>query len=77
MNIPSFSLTRADDEPFVWKLHNDLKTLGIETWYDREHMTADGSPFTQAIGDAIRQMLKGQVLDEVIEQLITLLAGSV
>ncbi len=48
------SYARADDEPFVRKLHNDLKTLGIDAWYDRENMTADGSPFTQAIGDAIR-----------------------
>lgn len=48
------SYARKDDEPFVRKLYTDLHRLGIDAWYDREHMTADGSPFTQAIGDAIR-----------------------
>lgn len=48
------SYARRDDEPFVQKLHADLLRLGYTAWYDRENMTADGSPFTQAIGDAIR-----------------------
>lgn len=48
------SYARADDEAFVLKLYNALKTLGFDPWYDRENMSSDGSPFTQAIGDAIR-----------------------
>ncbi|MBI5670236.1 MAG: TIR domain-containing protein, partial [Chloroflexi bacterium] len=48
------SYARADDEAFVLKLYNALKTMGFDPWYDRENMTNDGSPFTQAIGDAIR-----------------------
>ncbi|HEX2622993.1 MAG TPA: NB-ARC domain-containing protein, partial [Phototrophicaceae bacterium] len=48
------SYARADDEDFVRKLYLDLKRLGFDPWYDREHMTADGTPFTQSIADAIR-----------------------
>lgn len=48
------SYARADDEPFVEKLCHDLRRLNFDPWYDRENMTNDGAPFTQAIGDAIR-----------------------
>jgi hypothetical protein len=48
------SYARADDEAFVFKICHALKTLNFDPWYDRENMTNDGSPFTQAIGDAIR-----------------------
>jgi len=47
------SYARADDEPFVERLFQSLKALGYEPWYDRENMTNDGAPFSQAISDAI------------------------
>lgn len=43
----------ADDEPFVEKLFHDLQKLGFDPWYDRQNMTNDGAPFTQAISEAI------------------------
>ncbi len=48
------SYARSDDEPFVRRLYNDLRKHNFKPWYDREKMTIDGSPFTQAISDAIR-----------------------
>ncbi|MFQ3537118.1 MAG: NB-ARC domain-containing protein, partial [Aggregatilineales bacterium] len=47
------SYARADDEPFVERLVACLRQLGYEPWYDRQNMTNDGAPFTQAISDAI------------------------
>ncbi len=47
------SYARKDDEPFVEKLFHDLQTLGFDPWYDRQNMTNDGAPFTQAISEAI------------------------
>ncbi|MBO9310572.1 MAG: toll/interleukin-1 receptor domain-containing protein, partial [Chloroflexi bacterium] len=32
------SYARADDEPFVKRLYNDLTAQGFRVWFDREHM---------------------------------------
>lgn len=46
------SYARADDEPFVEKLYNDLKDE-IDVWWDRISMPNRGLTFLQEIRDAI------------------------
>jgi WD40 repeat protein len=46
------SYARADDEPFVEKLYNDLKD-DFDVWWDRETMSNRGKTFLQEIRDAI------------------------
>ena len=47
------SYARADDEPFVERLHGDLIHAGIEDWWDRAAMESRGRTFLQEIRDAI------------------------
>jgi len=47
------SYARADDEPFVERLHRDLIEAGIEVWWDRAAMASRGRTFLQEIRDAI------------------------
>lgn len=47
------SYGRADDEPFVKCLHDDLTTYGFEVWWDRKSMPNRGLTFLQEIRDAI------------------------
>ena len=47
------SYARADDEPFVERLHRDLEAAGIDVWWDRDTMASRGRTFLQEIRDAI------------------------
>jgi len=48
------SYARADDEPFVKRLYEDLTTkYGKKVWWDRECMPSRGLTFLQEIRDAI------------------------
>jgi TIR domain-containing protein len=39
------SYARADDEPFVKQLYQDLKEHGIDVWWDRQAMESRGLTF--------------------------------
>ena len=59
--VPASSMTsiflsyaRADDEPFVRRLCDDLTAAGFTVWFDRESLMARGLTFHQEIKDAIR-----------------------
>lgn len=47
------SYGRADDEPFVHRLYQDLIAAGFDVWWDRESMPSRGLTFLQEIRDAI------------------------
>lgn len=47
------SYARADDEPFVERLRNDLSDAGVDVWWDRESMKNRGRTFLQELRDAI------------------------
>jgi WD40 repeat protein len=47
------SYARADDEPFVKRLYEDLTAGGFDVWWDREAMESRGRTFLQEIRDAI------------------------
>ncbi|MCK5015146.1 MAG: TIR domain-containing protein, partial [Candidatus Omnitrophica bacterium] len=47
------SYARADDEPFVKQLYQDLTEHGIDVWWDRKAMESRGRTFLQEIRDAI------------------------
>jgi tetratricopeptide (TPR) repeat protein len=49
------SYARADDEPFVRRLYDDLTAQGFRVWFDREHMPNRGLSFTDEIALAIEQ----------------------
>jgi hypothetical protein len=49
------SYARADDEPFVKKLYEDLTASGRKVWWDREKMESRGRVFLQEIRDAISE----------------------
>jgi WD40 repeat protein len=56
MSSPSvfLSYARADDEPFVRRLHDDLVHAGVEVWWDRQAMQSRGRTFLQELRDAIQ-----------------------
>lgn len=47
------SYARADDEPFVEQLHDDLTKHGFAVWWDRQTMQSRGLTFLQELRDAI------------------------
>ena len=47
------SYARADDEPFVKRLYEDLTAHGFEVWWDRVSMPSRALTFLQEIRDAI------------------------
>lgn len=47
------SYARADDEPFVRRLYDDLREAGFDPWFDREKMPSRGLTFTTEIAHAI------------------------
>jgi hypothetical protein len=47
------SYARADDEPFVKQLYQDLTEYGIDVWWDRKAMESRGRTFLQELRDAI------------------------
>jgi len=47
------SYARADDEPFVKQLYQDLTGHGFDIWWDNEKMESRGLTFLQEIRDAI------------------------
>lgn len=47
------SYARADDEPFVKRLYDDLIECGFKVWWDRVNMLSRGNTFLKEIGDAI------------------------
>ncbi len=47
------SYARADDEPFVRQLYDDLRDAGFDPWFDREKMPSRGLTFTTEIAYAI------------------------
>jgi hypothetical protein len=47
------SYARADDEPFVKQLYQDLKEKGIYVCWDRKAMESRGRTFLQELRDAI------------------------
>ncbi len=47
------SYARADDEPFVKQLYQDLTEGGFDIWWDRKAMDSRGLTFLQEIRDAI------------------------
>jgi hypothetical protein len=47
------SYSRADDEPFVRRLHAGLTAAGFEVWFDRESMPSRGLTFSYEIQRAI------------------------
>jgi len=49
------SYARADDEPFVEQLHNDLTKNGFDVWWDRQNMQSRGRTFLQELRDAIEE----------------------
>jgi hypothetical protein len=48
------SYARNDDEPFVRRLHADLKKAGFDAWFDKDDLRSRGLPFHQEIKDAVR-----------------------
>lgn len=58
MSKPSvfLSYARADDEPFVERLRDDLVAAGVEVWWDRESMANRGRTFLQELRDAIENV---------------------
>jgi hypothetical protein len=50
------SYARADDEPFVKRLHEDLGARGFSVWWDRKAMESRGWTFLQEILDAIAEV---------------------
>src|SRR5687767_6465840 len=48
-----FSYARGDDEPFVQRLYDALKTRGFDLWFDRRDMPSRNLTFHQEIRDAI------------------------
>jgi tetratricopeptide (TPR) repeat protein len=56
MGKPSIFLSyaRGDDEPFVWRIYNDLTARGFDVWFDRIHLPSRQLTFHQEIKDAIR-----------------------
>lgn len=49
------SYARADDEPFVRRLHGDLTQAGFDVWLDRDDMRARGLTFIDEIKHAISE----------------------
>ena len=49
------SYARADDEPFVKRLYQDLIEHDVDVWWDREAMESRGRTFLQEIRDAIEE----------------------
>src|SRR6267142_2378390 len=47
------SYARGDDEPFVRRLHDDLKAHGFKVWFDRVSMPSRNLTFHQEIRDAV------------------------
>ena len=47
------SYARADDEPFVEQLHDDLTKHGFDIWWDKQTMQSRGLTFLQELRDAI------------------------
>ncbi len=47
------SYARADDEPFVKRLYDDLIRHGFAVWWDRVSMPSRALTFLQEIRDAI------------------------
>lgn len=47
------SYARADDEPFVKRLYQDLTAHGFEVWWDRVSMPSRALTFLQEIRDAV------------------------
>ena len=47
------SYSRADDEPFVWRLCEGLKSAGFTVWFDRISMPSRQLTFHQEIRDAV------------------------
>ncbi len=47
------SYGRADDEPFVKQLYQDMTERGFDVWWDRKAMESRGLTFLQEIRDAI------------------------
>ena len=47
------SYARADDEPFVRRLCDDLTTAGFTVWFDRDDLRSRGVTFHHEIRDAI------------------------
>ena len=47
------SYARADDEPFVRRLYDDLREASFDPWFDREKMPSRGLTFTTEIAHAI------------------------
>jgi WD40 repeat protein len=50
------SYARADDEPFVKRLYDDLSANGFGVWWDRSAMESRGRSFLQELRDAIEQV---------------------
>lgn len=49
------SYARGDDQPFVYRVHDDLTRAGFDTWVDKDDLRSRGLPFHQEIKDAIRE----------------------
>lgn len=47
------SYARADDEPFVKRLYEDLTKRGFDVWWDRVSMPSRALTFLQEIRDAV------------------------
>jgi hypothetical protein len=47
------SYGRGDDEPFVWRLYEDLTACGFDVWFDRVSMPSRRLTFHQEIRDAV------------------------
>ncbi len=47
------SYSRGDDEPFVWRLYEGLKSAGFTVWFDRVSMPSRQLTFHQEIRDAV------------------------
>lgn len=47
------SYARGDDEPFVWRLYEDLSRDGFTVWFDRVDMPNRALTFYQEIRDAV------------------------
>jgi DnaJ-domain-containing protein 1 len=82
------SYARADDEPFVKQLYQDLTKKGIDVWWDRKAMESRGRTFLQELRDAIEGLdhliavigpnfQKEQPYNEAREDLLGILAMQV
>jgi hypothetical protein len=47
------SYARDEDDPFVTRLHGDLRARNFDVWWDRVSMPARGLTFLHEIRDAI------------------------